>query len=133
MRPCPAPWTRIFPEASTVPKASPEFVARAIFDGVEKEEEDIFPDPMSESIAESWSSGAVKGLERQFAALVNAEPVNAQAKGGRCNFGTAGKSLRLVRRGNPGRVTKWLGNMTVGQAIFDSQRHKLELKPPTTS
>src|SRR5262245_22552363 len=52
------------------PKASPESVARAIFDGVEKGEEDIFPDPMSESIAESWRSGAVKALERQFAALV---------------------------------------------------------------
>jgi NAD(P)-dependent dehydrogenase (short-subunit alcohol dehydrogenase family) len=60
-----------------VPKASPESVARAIFDGVEKEQEDIFPDPMSESIAESWRSGAVKALERQFAALVNAEPVKS--------------------------------------------------------
>jgi NAD(P)-dependent dehydrogenase (short-subunit alcohol dehydrogenase family) len=58
-----------------VPKASPESVARAIFDGVEKGEEDIFPDPMSESIAESWRSGAVKALERQFAALVEAVPV----------------------------------------------------------
>jgi NAD(P)-dependent dehydrogenase (short-subunit alcohol dehydrogenase family) len=50
-----------------VPKASPESVARAIFDGVEKEEEDIFPDPMSEFLAESWRSGAVKALEREFA------------------------------------------------------------------
>jgi NAD(P)-dependent dehydrogenase (short-subunit alcohol dehydrogenase family) len=58
-----------------VPKASPESVARAIFDGVEKGEEDIFPDLMSESIAESWRSGTVKALERQFAALVEAEPV----------------------------------------------------------
>jgi NAD(P)-dependent dehydrogenase (short-subunit alcohol dehydrogenase family) len=53
-----------------VPKASPESVARAIFDGVEKGEEDIFPDPMSESMAENWRSGAAKALERQFAALV---------------------------------------------------------------
>jgi NAD(P)-dependent dehydrogenase (short-subunit alcohol dehydrogenase family) len=60
-----------------VPKASPELVARAIFDGVEKEEEDIFPDPMSESMAESWRSGAAKALERQFAALVQAEPVKS--------------------------------------------------------
>jgi len=59
-----------------VPKASPESVARAIFDGVEKGEEDIFPDPMSESMAESWRSGAAKALERQFAALVNAAPAN---------------------------------------------------------
>jgi NAD(P)-dependent dehydrogenase (short-subunit alcohol dehydrogenase family) len=53
-----------------IPKASPESVARAIFDGVEKEEEDIFPDPMSESMAENWRSGAAKALERQNAALV---------------------------------------------------------------
>jgi NAD(P)-dependent dehydrogenase (short-subunit alcohol dehydrogenase family) len=62
-----------------VPKASPEHVARAIFDGVEKEEEDIFPDPMSESIAESWHSSANKALERQFAALVTTAPVTSQS------------------------------------------------------
>ena len=60
-----------------VPKASTESVARAIFDGVEKEEEDIFPDPMSESLAENWRSGAVKALEREFAGLAEAEPVKA--------------------------------------------------------
>ena len=53
-----------------ISKASPESVARAIFEGVEKGEEDIFPDPMSASIADSWRSGAAKGLERQFAAFV---------------------------------------------------------------
>jgi NAD(P)-dependent dehydrogenase (short-subunit alcohol dehydrogenase family) len=52
------------------PKASPESVARAIFAGVEKGEEDIFPDPMSGSIADGWRSGAAKALERQFAAFV---------------------------------------------------------------
>jgi NAD(P)-dependent dehydrogenase (short-subunit alcohol dehydrogenase family) len=52
-----------------IPKASPESVARAIFDGVEKEEEDIFPDPMSGVIAAGWSSGVAKSLERQFAAF----------------------------------------------------------------
>jgi hypothetical protein len=44
---------------------------------VEKGEEDIFPDPVSESMAESWRSGAAKALERQFAALVEAEPVKS--------------------------------------------------------
>src|SRR6202162_6396619 len=53
-----------------IPKASPVSVARAIFDGVEKGEEEIFPHPMSESIAEGWRSGAVKALQRQFAAYV---------------------------------------------------------------
>jgi short-subunit dehydrogenase len=53
-----------------IPKSSPEAVARAIFDGVESREEDIFPDPMSASMAESWRSGAAKALERENAALV---------------------------------------------------------------
>jgi NAD(P)-dependent dehydrogenase (short-subunit alcohol dehydrogenase family) len=60
-----------------IPKASPESVARAIFDGVENGEEEIFPDPMSESMAESWRSGAAKALERQYAALVGAAPGRA--------------------------------------------------------
>ncbi len=58
-----------------IPKASAESVARAIFDGVENGEEDIFPDPMSQSLAESWRGGAVKAFERQLSALVAAEPV----------------------------------------------------------
>ena len=60
-----------------IPKAPPESVARAILDGVEKDEEDIFPDPMSESLAESWRGGAAKALERQLAALVPAERVES--------------------------------------------------------
>ena len=35
------------------------------------------PRSMSESLAESWRSGAVKALERQYAALVDAEPVKS--------------------------------------------------------
>ena len=60
-----------------IPKASPESVAHAIFDGVEKGEEDIFPDPMSASMAEGWHNGAAKAFERQNAALVTAGPVAA--------------------------------------------------------
>jgi NAD(P)-dependent dehydrogenase (short-subunit alcohol dehydrogenase family) len=60
-----------------IPKASSESVARAIFDGLGKGEEEIFPDPMSASLAEGWRSGAVKGLERQFAAYVEASPVKS--------------------------------------------------------
>ena len=56
--------------ALEIPKSSPESVARGIFDGVENGEEDIFPDPMSASLAEGWRSGATKALERQNAALV---------------------------------------------------------------
>jgi short-subunit dehydrogenase len=58
------------------PKASPVSVARAIFDGVEKGEEDIFPDPMSGSMAEGWRNGAAKALERQFAAFVPESAAN---------------------------------------------------------
>ncbi len=59
-----------------IPKSTAEYVARAIFDGVENGQEDIFPDPMSESMAESWRSGAAKALEHQYAAFV-AEPVKS--------------------------------------------------------
>lgn len=52
-----------------IPKASPESVARAILDGVENGDEEIFPDPMSESMAEGWRNGASKALEREFAAF----------------------------------------------------------------
>jgi NAD(P)-dependent dehydrogenase (short-subunit alcohol dehydrogenase family) len=58
-----------------IPKSSPEAVARGIFDGVELGEEDIFPDPMSATMAEGWRGGAAKALERENAALVQAEPV----------------------------------------------------------
>ena len=58
-----------------IPKAAPDTVARGIFDGVENGQEEIFPDPMSESLAQSWRSGAAKALERQYAALLDAEPV----------------------------------------------------------
>jgi NAD(P)-dependent dehydrogenase (short-subunit alcohol dehydrogenase family) len=60
-----------------IPKASADSVARAIFDGVENGDEDIFPDPASQSLADSWRNGAVKALERQNAAFVAAEPAAA--------------------------------------------------------
>lgn len=52
------------------PKASAESVAQAILDGMERGEEDIFPDPMSASLAAGWRAGGVKALERQFAAYL---------------------------------------------------------------
>lgn len=57
-----------------IPKAPAESVARAIFDGVDQGAEEIFPDPMSQSMAESWRTGVAKELERQYAALLNTEP-----------------------------------------------------------
>jgi NAD(P)-dependent dehydrogenase (short-subunit alcohol dehydrogenase family) len=52
-----------------IPKATPESVARNIFDGLEQGLEEIFPDPFSQSIAQNWNSGVAKVLERQYAAL----------------------------------------------------------------
>ena len=60
-----------------LPKASPQSVAQAIFDAVENDEEDIFPDPMSQSVAEGWRDSAAKALERQLAALAQTQPVTA--------------------------------------------------------
>ncbi|WP_328766055.1 SDR family NAD(P)-dependent oxidoreductase [Streptomyces sp. NBC_00286] len=60
-----------------IPKASPQSVATAVFDGVEKGEDDIFPDPQSQAVADSWCTGAVKALERNFAALVQTAPTGA--------------------------------------------------------
>ena len=53
-----------------IPKASPESAAAGIFDGLEKGEDEIFPDPASASVAEGWRSGVVKAMDRQFAAFV---------------------------------------------------------------
>ncbi len=58
-----------------IPKSSPESVARAIFDGIDDGEEDIFPDPFSQALAEGWRSGVAKALERQNAALLDAASV----------------------------------------------------------
>jgi NAD(P)-dependent dehydrogenase (short-subunit alcohol dehydrogenase family) len=59
-----------------IPKASPESAAQGIFSGLENGEEDIFPDPASQSIAEGWRAGAAKVLERQFSAFVPQSAAN---------------------------------------------------------
>jgi NAD(P)-dependent dehydrogenase (short-subunit alcohol dehydrogenase family) len=53
-----------------IPKVSPEFAAAGIFDGVEKGEEDIFPDPTSQTLADGWRAGVAKGFERRINAVV---------------------------------------------------------------
>lgn len=53
-----------------IPKAPSDSVAQAILNGLENGDEDIFPDPMSQSVTQGWRNGAVKTLERQFAAFV---------------------------------------------------------------
>ena len=52
-----------------IPKASTESTAMNIFDGLERNEDDIFPDPASSSISEPWRSGFAKAMEREMAAF----------------------------------------------------------------
>lgn len=56
--------------AFDIPKATTESAARGIFEGLERGEEDIFPDPASRSVADGWRNGTAKALERQFATFV---------------------------------------------------------------
>ena len=53
-----------------IPKASTETAAAGIFDGLEQGQEEIFPDPVSGSIAEGWRNGVAKSLERQFSSFI---------------------------------------------------------------
>jgi len=54
-------------------KESPQVVARNIFEGIERGEEEIFPDPLSASLADGWRTGALKAFERQAAMLVQSD------------------------------------------------------------
>jgi len=58
-----------------IPKASPESVARAIFDGVEIGDEDIFPDPMAQVHGAELAQRCGQGARASVAALVDAQPV----------------------------------------------------------
>jgi NAD(P)-dependent dehydrogenase (short-subunit alcohol dehydrogenase family) len=53
-----------------IPKAPVEVAARGIFDGVARGEDEIFPDPASQSIAEAWRAGFAKAMEREFAGFL---------------------------------------------------------------
>jgi NAD(P)-dependent dehydrogenase (short-subunit alcohol dehydrogenase family) len=53
-----------------IQKVSPESAAAGIFDGLEKGEEDIFPDPTSRTLADGWRAGVTKALERRINAVV---------------------------------------------------------------
>jgi len=63
--------------ALDIPKTPPRDVARATLDAVERGDEDIFPDPMSAALIESWRTSPVKVMERQNAALVTTDPIAA--------------------------------------------------------
>lgn len=58
-----------------IPKTAPAAVAHAILSGLAEGREEIFPDPMSASLATGWDDGVVKSLERANAAAVQAVAV----------------------------------------------------------
>ena len=51
-----------------MPKAAPADVAAEVLQGIEADQEDIFPDPMSRELYAHWASDH-KAIERQFAAM----------------------------------------------------------------
>jgi hypothetical protein len=60
-----------------IPKAAPATAAQGIFDGLDEGDEEIFPDPASQEIADGWRAGMSKALEHQFAAFVPPSVPNA--------------------------------------------------------
>jgi NAD(P)-dependent dehydrogenase (short-subunit alcohol dehydrogenase family) len=52
-----------------IPKADPAAVAQAIFDGVDLGQDEIFPDAMSQSLADGWRTGPAKTLEQLYSAI----------------------------------------------------------------
>ena len=61
-----------------IPKAAPESVARAIFDGVEQGQEEIFPDPLSRPGAK-LAQRRRQGTRAQYAALRQTDAVGQSA------------------------------------------------------
>jgi NAD(P)-dependent dehydrogenase (short-subunit alcohol dehydrogenase family) len=55
-----------------VPKVSADYVAQATFDALDNGDEEIFPHPMLDSLAQSWPTSVHKTFERHFAAVLNA-------------------------------------------------------------
>ncbi|WP_242660914.1 SDR family NAD(P)-dependent oxidoreductase [Mycobacterium alsense] len=57
-----------------IPKVTPQSVAAAVFDALQRDERDIFPDPVSQSIAHRWPSSPASELERQYARMLATAP-----------------------------------------------------------
>jgi NAD(P)-dependent dehydrogenase (short-subunit alcohol dehydrogenase family) len=53
-----------------IPKTPAAAAASGIFEGLERGEEEIFPDSGAQPAAAGWRNGIAKALERQFSALV---------------------------------------------------------------
>jgi NAD(P)-dependent dehydrogenase (short-subunit alcohol dehydrogenase family) len=64
----PGPVDTSMADGFDIDKTSPVDVAAAVFAGIEAGKEDIFPDPMSVQVYETWNRDH-KAIEKQFAAL----------------------------------------------------------------
>ena len=62
-----------------IPKAAPAAVAQSIFDALARGDEDIFPDPLSQTMAEGWRAGVVKAFEHQYASFLPASVASSSA------------------------------------------------------
>jgi hypothetical protein len=56
--------------ALAIPKTAPSVVASAVYDGLQRGDEEIFPDPVSVQFEEAWNNGPLKAFERANAALL---------------------------------------------------------------
>ncbi|WP_159605416.1 SDR family NAD(P)-dependent oxidoreductase [Agromyces humi] len=53
-----------------IPKTAPSLVASAVYDGLERGDDEIFPDPASQHFEEAWNNGPLKAFERANAAFL---------------------------------------------------------------
>jgi NAD(P)-dependent dehydrogenase (short-subunit alcohol dehydrogenase family) len=77
----PGPIDTDMARALDIPKTPPEDAARATLTAWRGGEEEIFPDPVSQLLADGWRAGVAKELERQNATTVEASraPYNKDA------------------------------------------------------
>ena len=57
-----------------IPKASPQSVAQGIFDGIDRGEEDIFPDPLSATLADGWQAAWPRHLSGRTPPSLRPQP-----------------------------------------------------------
>jgi len=60
-----------------IPKATTQAAAEGIFDGLAKNEDEIFPDPASAGIADAWRLSIAKTLEKEFSSFMPQAPAMA--------------------------------------------------------
>ncbi|WP_306749711.1 hypothetical protein [Saccharothrix yanglingensis] len=88
-----------------VPKVALEAVVQSVFDVIENGDEEIFPDSLSQTLADDWRNGSGKGLEHRFATLYAqfARQGSRSGRPGRDPTPSRARSRRTGRVG-PGRA-----------------------------